>query len=134
MNFQPVGLIKLPHYMVLSWGPQFQSVKRSSFASNLKPQTFNGRRPCIPPARRAIKTPFALFAPWPAPLCPVEFTCDSGAYSSGVGRNYRTGVKFSKNSGVYPVKPVRFLFNWGVFIRGGSKGSKSSSARSARTY
>ena len=26
-------------------------------------------------------------------LCPVEFSCDSGAYSSGVGRDYRTGVK-----------------------------------------
>ena len=41
----------------------------------------------------------------PAPLCPVEFTCDSGAYSSGVNRNYpgvnrnyRTGVEFTCNS------------------------------------
>ncbi len=27
-------------------------------------------------------------------------------------------VKFSKNSAVYPVKPVRFLFNWGGFNQG----------------
>ena len=31
--------------------------------------------------------------------CPVELTCDSGVYSFGVGRNYRTGVsqKFLNN-------------------------------------
>jgi len=50
------------------------------------PQTAEGQ---------TIKTsvPVSVWLPaLPAPLCPVE----CGAYSSGVGRNYRTGVQFSK--------------------------------------
>jgi len=46
-----------------------------------------------------------LLSALPAPRCPVEFTCDSGAYSSGVGRNYRTGVK-----------SLLHLFLWGELL------------------
>jgi hypothetical protein len=43
------------------------------------------------------------------PACPVEFTCDSGAYSSGVGRNYRTGVANNFKYLCNPVNPVKLI-------------------------
>jgi len=36
---------------------------------------------------------FCLTGAYLSGACPLEFTCDSGAYSSGVGRSYRIGVK-----------------------------------------
>ena len=51
-----------------------------------------------------------------APLCPVKFMhMRSVAYFTGVGRVYRTGVKFTPVIAKFtPLNPER-LFNWGVF-------------------
>ena len=96
------------------------------------------------PIRNGLQKQVRSYLTGTCPACPVgrnyrtgvEFTCDSGAYSSGVGRNYRTGVKsllhlfLWGNSGrlVCPPKtgnPLEHLYASGVLSRGALGNPKS---------